>query len=127
MRRSLLLIGIIAAAIATAVAQEPPTQKPFTESVEVRVRTVLVFITDAKGKPLAKAPMHSNSAPARADAPRRRVQDPIVIATDAGSSACAAAVQWHGFCNLASTHNHRHRSGERPVHSNFAAKPEENS
>jgi hypothetical protein len=56
MRRSLLLIGIIAAAIATAVAQEPPTQKPFTESVEVRVRTVLVFITDAKGKPLAKAP-----------------------------------------------------------------------
>jgi hypothetical protein len=56
MRRSLVLIGLIAASIAMAFAQEPPTQKPFTESVEVRVRTVLVFITDAKGKPLAKAP-----------------------------------------------------------------------
>src|SRR5262245_46317758 len=56
MRRSLLLIGFVTASIAMALAQEPPTQKPFTESVEVRVRTVLVFITDAKGKPLAKAP-----------------------------------------------------------------------
>lgn len=56
MRRSLVLIGLVAASIAMAFAQEPPTQKPFTESVEVRVRTVLVFITDAKGKPLAKPP-----------------------------------------------------------------------
>jgi hypothetical protein len=56
MRRSLVSIGLIAASIAMAFAQEPPTQKPFTETVEVRVRTVLVFITDAKGKPLAKAP-----------------------------------------------------------------------
>lgn len=55
MRRSLPSVGLLAATIGLAFAQEPP-QKPFTESVEVRVRTVLVFITDAKGKPLAQAP-----------------------------------------------------------------------
>jgi hypothetical protein len=56
MGKALVLVGLIAASIAMALAQEPPSQKPFTETVEVRVRTVLVFITDAKGKPLAKAP-----------------------------------------------------------------------
>jgi len=57
MRRWLLSVGLVSASIALAIAQEPPpAQKPFTESVEVRVRTVLVFITDAKGKPLAQAP-----------------------------------------------------------------------
>ena len=57
MRKWVLLVAALIASIAFAVAQEPPpSQKPFTESVEVRVRTVLVFITDAKGKPLAKPP-----------------------------------------------------------------------
>ena len=52
-----LSAAVLAAACATtAFGQEPPPEKPFVEKVEVRVRSVLVFITDAKGKPLAAPP-----------------------------------------------------------------------
>jgi hypothetical protein len=38
---------------------QQPQSAPFVEKVEVRVRSVLVFITDAKGKPLAETPAPS--------------------------------------------------------------------
>ena len=41
---------------ASGVAAQDPQQPPYVEKVEVRVRTVLVFITDAKGKALATPP-----------------------------------------------------------------------
>ncbi|MFY9552186.1 MAG: hypothetical protein WAU32_13635, partial [Thermoanaerobaculia bacterium] len=55
MHRTLPLLALLA----LAPPAGPPAQekeKPFTERVEVRVRSVLVFITDTKGKPLAKPP-----------------------------------------------------------------------
>ena len=48
-----LLVILVGAA---GVAAQDPQQPPYVEKVEVRVRTVLVFITDAKGKPLATPP-----------------------------------------------------------------------
>ncbi len=60
MRRTLgSLLALVLAA--PAVAQEPPS-KPFVEKVEVRVRSVLVFITDAKGNPLTVPPSPSDLA-----------------------------------------------------------------
>jgi hypothetical protein len=47
----LLLLGL-----ASGGTAQDPQQAPFVEKVEVRVRSVLVFITDAKGKPLATPP-----------------------------------------------------------------------
>ena len=47
------------ATVTTAFGQEPAPQPPFVERVEVRVRSVLVFITDPKGKPLAAPPAAS--------------------------------------------------------------------
>ena len=49
-------LGAIALAAGAGLAQEPPKDQGFTEKVEVRVRTVLASITDAKGHPLAKPP-----------------------------------------------------------------------
>lgn len=53
------LVGAILLATGAALAQEPPKQGGFTEKVEVRVRTVLASITDAKGRPVTKTPSPS--------------------------------------------------------------------
>jgi hypothetical protein len=46
-------------AFACALFAQEPQSAPYVEKVEVRVRSVLVFITDAKGKPLAETPAPS--------------------------------------------------------------------
>ena len=69
----------VLAAVSAVLAQQAD-DKPFVEKVEVRVRSVLVFVTDAKGKPLASPPLPSqlrvveNGAPAEVVAvePARR-------------------------------------------------------
>jgi hypothetical protein len=48
--------GFLLFAPASIVAAQDPQQPPYVEKVEVRVRTVLVFITDAQGKALATPP-----------------------------------------------------------------------
>lgn len=53
LRRHVLVLGSLAAAAAAGAQQTP---EPYVEKVEVRVRSVLVFITDAKGNPLAAPP-----------------------------------------------------------------------
>ena len=50
------LRGFLLLAPASIVAAQDPQQAPYVEKVEVRVRTVLVFITDAQGKALATPP-----------------------------------------------------------------------
>ena len=52
--RGFLLLATVSSA-ASAIAQDPQ-KAPYVEKVEVRVRSVLVFITDAKGKALATPP-----------------------------------------------------------------------
>jgi hypothetical protein len=54
MRRWLQGFSLLALASAAAAQQPQPT--PYVERVEVRVRSVLVFITDAAGKALATPP-----------------------------------------------------------------------
>ena len=49
-------MAIALAAAGPVRAQEPPKDQGFTEKVEVRVRTVLASITDARGQPLARPP-----------------------------------------------------------------------
>lgn len=51
-----VLAASILVAAGSSRAQEPPKEQGFTEKVEVRIRTVLASITDAKGRPLAKPP-----------------------------------------------------------------------
>ena len=48
--------GFFLLALAPAASAQDPQKAPYVERVEVRVRSVLVFITDAKGKALATAP-----------------------------------------------------------------------
>ncbi len=55
------LYGVLVLCLSVPAApqeKQPPQeqQPPYVERVEVRVRSVLVFITDAKGKPLVAAP-----------------------------------------------------------------------
>jgi hypothetical protein len=54
--RFLSAAALAVSAATTAFGQQPPSQQPFVERVEVRVRSVLVFVTDARGKPLAAPP-----------------------------------------------------------------------
>ena len=51
--RHVLVLGSLAAA---AAAGAQGADEPYVEKVEVRVRTVLVFITDARGRPLTTRP-----------------------------------------------------------------------
>ena len=50
------LPGFLVLALASPGGAQDPQKEPFVEKVEVRVRSVLVFITDAKGKALATPP-----------------------------------------------------------------------
>ena len=48
--------GFFLLALVPAATAQDPQKAPYVERVEVRVRSVLVFITDAKGKALATPP-----------------------------------------------------------------------
>jgi hypothetical protein len=50
------LLGLLLLALASGGTAQDPQKTPFVEKVEVRVRSVFVFITDAQGKPLAMPP-----------------------------------------------------------------------
>jgi hypothetical protein len=54
--------GLLTLVLAAPAASQEPPAKPFVEKVEVRVRSVLVFITDSKGNALTKAPAPSDLA-----------------------------------------------------------------
>src|SRR5262245_11691974 len=47
---------VLLVTLTSSVAAQEPRPTPYVERVEVRVRSVLVFIPDAQGKPLAPTP-----------------------------------------------------------------------
>ncbi len=54
------LHGLFALLLSAPAVSQDQDKEPFVERVEVRVRSVLVFITDAKGRPLATPPSPSD-------------------------------------------------------------------
>jgi len=72
-----------------AVAQQPD-EKPYVEKVEVRVRSVLVFVTDAKGKPLSSPPLPAQLRVVENGAPAEIVA--VEPARRAGAEPSAAAM-----------------------------------
>ena len=51
---------VLLVALTSGVAAQEPRPTPYVERVDVRVRSVLVFITDSQDKPLATAPAPSD-------------------------------------------------------------------
>lgn len=93
MRRSLRTSALAAILLGPAVvapAKETPAEKPFVEKVEVRVRSVLVFVTAANGKPLAAAPRPDQLRASENGAPVEILAIEPIAGTKAATEAAAA-------------------------------------